>query len=124
MNTIEKKLKTDGKQFNHIPNNAVHDKILQNLNNPKVDFKESKPFPLTWLLPIAMVFVLVTVTNISLNTATNPTINTIENKNLESEKEKLDQLVKNIENNITSEIENEQIAILNDIKQFNSLLML
>ena len=124
MNTIEKNLKTDGKKFNQIPSNVVHDRILQDLNNPTVDYIMPSPKPLIWLLPIALVIMLVTIINITWNTPNHSTINGFESSGLELEKANLDILVKNIENKITSEIENEQMAILNDIKQFNSLFLL
>lgn len=124
MNTFEKNLKSDGKQFHQIPSNTVHDKILQNLNNPRVDYYDSNPTPLTWLLPIAIVFALVTTVNISLNTPNNSKIKDSEIASIALEEKELDQLVDGIENNLTRVIEDEQMAMLNDIKQFNNLFKL
>lgn len=124
MNSIEKKLKTDGKNFNQIPSDAIQDKIIQNLNKQTVNHNRSDPKPLTWLLPIAIAILLVTIINITRNMPVNSAIIAVENNNSELKKENLDQLVVNIENKITSEIENEQMAILNDIKQFNNLFIL
>jgi hypothetical protein len=120
MNTFEKKLKTDGKKFNQVPNNAVHDKILQNLNNPTVDINAPRPKPLLWLIPIVTVIVLVTIINITWNSPNH----IINNTNLSLEEASLDTLIKDIENNNISEIENEEMAIINDIKQFNDLFIL
>jgi signal transduction histidine kinase len=124
MNSIEKKLRTDGKNFNPIPSDEIHDKILQNLSNQTVNHHRSIPKPLTWLLPITIAVLLVTIISLTRNTPTNSAILTVQNKNLELKKGNLDQLVTNVENKVTSEIENEQMAILNDIKQFNNMFML
>ncbi|MFK8013105.1 MAG: hypothetical protein AB8B80_13780 [Marinicellaceae bacterium] len=67
---------------------------------------------------------LVTVINVTLNTANISSDNVLDKASVDTNQTNLNLLVKNIENDISSEIENEQTAILNDIKQFNELFLL
>ena len=130
MKSIEQKLKTDAKAFNQIPDMQLHENIMQSIRAEVVLTKKPRNF-FKWLIPTGFaITALVLITSFVPNQTIVESIETPTQTTIASQAHSasdgidIDLIVFSLESKLTTNIQKEQQAIINDINYLTSLIVL